>query len=75
MCSYCGKVVLKYLQSSDIDAELTADLSALQEDLQLKFGKPDDNQAFNLPQNMLTPADKRTRRKHSFQEDRVSMNR
>lgn len=38
MCTYCCKVVLSYLQSADIEAELSADLKALQDDLQSKFG-------------------------------------
>lgn len=38
MCTYCCKVVLSYLQSSDMGADLSADLRALQEDLQTKFG-------------------------------------
>jgi 1-phosphatidylinositol-3-phosphate 5-kinase len=74
VCSYCGKVVLKYLQSSDIGAELSADLRALQEDLQHKFGEPDD-QSFSLPQSSQSPLEKRTRRKHSYQEDRFALGR
>ena len=38
VCTYCCKVVLSYLQSADIGADLSADLKALQEDLQTKFG-------------------------------------
>lgn len=38
VCTYCCKVVLSYLQSADIGADLSADLRALQEDLQTKFG-------------------------------------
>ncbi|XP_012269678.2 1-phosphatidylinositol 3-phosphate 5-kinase [Athalia rosae] len=38
VCTYCCKVVLSYLQSSDMGADLTADLRALQEDLQVKYG-------------------------------------
>ncbi|KDR20319.1 1-phosphatidylinositol 3-phosphate 5-kinase isoform X2 [Zootermopsis nevadensis] len=38
VCTYCCKVVLSYLQSSDMGADLSADLRALQEDLQTKFG-------------------------------------
>lgn len=40
VCTYCGKVVLSYLQSPDMAAHLSADLRALQEDLQVKFGDP-----------------------------------
>ncbi|CAH0546520.1 unnamed protein product [Brassicogethes aeneus] len=38
VCTYCCKVVLSYLQSSDVGADLTADLRILQENLQTKFG-------------------------------------
>lgn len=38
VCTYCCKVVLSYLQSSDVGADLTADLKSLQENLQSKFG-------------------------------------
>lgn len=38
MCTYCCKVVLSYLQSSDFNNELSTDLKVLQENLQSKFG-------------------------------------
>ncbi|KAJ8957069.1 hypothetical protein NQ318_007282 [Aromia moschata] len=38
VCTYCCKVVLSYLQSSDLGADLSADLKILQESLQSKFG-------------------------------------
>ncbi|KAL0271738.1 UNVERIFIED_CONTAM: hypothetical protein PYX00_008735 [Menopon gallinae] len=38
VCTYCCKVVLSYLQSPDFRTEMSADLRALQEDLQIKFG-------------------------------------
>lgn len=38
MCTYCCKVVLSYLQSPDVGVVLTADLLALQENLQSKYG-------------------------------------
>lgn len=38
VCTYCCKVVLSYLQSSDIKTVLSADLKALQEDLEEKYG-------------------------------------
>lgn len=38
VCTYCCKVVLSYLQSSDMRSDLSADLKALQEDLQIKYG-------------------------------------
>ncbi|XP_033208545.1 putative 1-phosphatidylinositol 3-phosphate 5-kinase [Belonocnema kinseyi] len=39
VCTYCCKVVLSYLQSSDMRSDLSADLKALQEDLEVKYGK------------------------------------
>ncbi|XP_067015555.2 1-phosphatidylinositol 3-phosphate 5-kinase [Anabrus simplex] len=38
VCTYCCKVVLSYLQSVDMGADLSAELRSLQEDLQTKFG-------------------------------------
>ncbi|XP_024937173.1 1-phosphatidylinositol 3-phosphate 5-kinase isoform X2 [Cephus cinctus] len=38
VCTYCCKVVLSYLQSSDMGSDLTSDLKALQEDLRVKYG-------------------------------------
>ncbi|XP_071447808.1 1-phosphatidylinositol 3-phosphate 5-kinase isoform X2 [Hetaerina americana] len=38
VCTYCCKVVLTYLQSSDSGSDLSADLRAVQEDLQTKLG-------------------------------------
>lgn len=38
VCTYCCKVVLSYLQSTDMRSDLSADLRALQEDLRVKYG-------------------------------------
>lgn len=38
VCTYCCKVVLSYLQSTDAGADLTADLKVLQESLMNKYG-------------------------------------
>lgn len=45
VCTYCCKVVLSYLQSSDMGADLTADLKALQEDLLVKYGSDSPSMA------------------------------
>lgn len=37
VCTYCSKVVLSYLKSPDITADLKSDLQALQADLSTKF--------------------------------------
>lgn len=37
VCTYCSKVVLSYLKSPDITADLRSDLQALQADLSTKF--------------------------------------
>lgn len=37
VCTYCSKVVLSYLKSSDINADLKSDLQALEYDLSSKF--------------------------------------
>lgn len=37
VCNYCSKVVLSYLKSADINADLRSDLQALEDDLSSKF--------------------------------------
>lgn len=37
MCTYCSKIVLDYLKSSDINSDLKSDLQALQDDLSSKL--------------------------------------
>lgn len=54
-CTYCCKIVLSYLKSPDAGTHLTADLRALQEDLQSKFGN--DGQV-NMPQNVVPHSSK-----------------
>jgi 1-phosphatidylinositol-3-phosphate 5-kinase len=88
VCMYCGKVVLSYLESADIGAELCADLRALHDDLQTKFGSanlspvtPTQGQGGtggpggvpSLPDREETAS----RRKHSvgYQEERFGFNR
>lgn len=77
MCTYCGKVVLSYLQSADMGADLSSDLRALQEDLQVKFGGA-ESPLPSLPSSqasLTTPAaelDDSAKRKTSvgYQEER-----
>lgn len=38
VCIYCCKIVLSYLQSADLNSDLTDDLRVVQEDLQSRFG-------------------------------------
>ncbi|ODM96587.1 1-phosphatidylinositol 3-phosphate 5-kinase [Orchesella cincta] len=38
VCIYCCKIVLSYLQSADLNSDLTDDLRMVQEDLQNRFG-------------------------------------
>lgn len=38
VCMYCCKVVLSYLPASNIAGEMSADIRALLENLQLKYG-------------------------------------
>lgn len=52
VCTYCCKIVLSYLQSSDVAAELSADLKILQENLQIKYGSSSN---LSLAQNTLSP--------------------
>lgn len=47
MCTYCSKIVLTYLNSSDINSDLKSDLQALQDDLAKKFQfQSDDGGSF-----------------------------
>lgn len=41
VCTYCSKIVLSYLKSSDINADLKSDLKALQDDLANKLSLKD----------------------------------
>lgn len=47
VCNYCSKVVLLYLKSSDINAELKSDLQALEDDLSSKFVASPSSSASN----------------------------
>jgi len=38
VCTYCCKIVLSYLQTADLNSDLTDDLRSVQEDLQSRFG-------------------------------------
>lgn len=68
VCTYCSKVVLSYLKSSEINMELQSDLQALQNDLSSKLSQePLDN---NNPELALNSP---LRRKKSvgYQEERL----
>ncbi|XP_026481579.1 putative 1-phosphatidylinositol 3-phosphate 5-kinase, partial [Ctenocephalides felis] len=43
VCTFCCKIILSYLHSPNIEAELTADMRALQVDLQSKFGSSESS--------------------------------
>nr|CAD7195046.1 unnamed protein product [Timema douglasi] len=82
VCTYCCKIVLSYLQSADVGADLTADLRAVQEDLQIKFGNPVSSLAQNNTSssggNLSDNQDSSSvRRKTSvgYQEDRFALGR
>lgn len=47
VCTYCSKVVLSYIQSPDINADLRSDLQALEEDLSNKFVKSSNSNQTN----------------------------
>ncbi|XP_046466655.1 putative 1-phosphatidylinositol 3-phosphate 5-kinase isoform X1 [Neodiprion pinetum] len=74
VCTYCCKVVLSYLQSSDMGADLTADLKALQEDLQVKYGN-DIPQAAQRNVNDDTDPEIQVRRKTSvgYMEEKYAL--
>ncbi|KAJ9599194.1 hypothetical protein L9F63_010325, partial [Diploptera punctata] len=87
VCTYCCKVVLSYLQSSDMGADLSSDLRALQEDLQIKFGNMTtsiisvtQNNASNSVGNVVegqesTSASGRRKLSLGFQEDKFALGR
>jgi 1-phosphatidylinositol-3-phosphate 5-kinase len=52
VCTYCSKVVLSYIQSPDINADLRSDLQALEEDLSNKFVKSNSNSSQPSPSEM-----------------------
>lgn len=71
VCNYCSKVVLSYLKSADINAELKSDLQALEDDLSNKFVTSMSNSA-----NSGTHCESYHQRKTSvgYQEERLVSN-
>lgn len=67
MCTYCSKIVLTYLNSSDINSDLKSDLQALQDDLAKKFQLQSDESSSTV-QELSSP-----QRKISvgYQEERL----
>lgn len=66
VCTYCSKIVLDYLKSSEINSDLKLDLQALQEDLSSKFSH----------QSSIDPQDSSTSQRHrkisiGYQEERL----
>lgn len=74
VCTYCCKVVLSYLESSDFNVILTNDLKLLQESLQSKFGtiSPKSLEDNNLQTNIVHDDDHIAKRKISvgYQEEK-----
>ncbi|CAH1099797.1 unnamed protein product [Psylliodes chrysocephalus] len=74
VCTYCCKVVLSYLQSSDFSAVLTNDLRMLQESLQSKFGavSPRSFEERTLQASIISNDDNNAKRKISvgYQEEK-----
>ena len=69
VCTYCSKVVLSYLKSSDIALDLKNDLQALEDDLSNKFVSASTSLQNSSNSNM----DSISRRKVSvgYQEERL----
>lgn len=44
MCTYCAKIVLSYIKSSDINSDLKSDLEAFKDDLSVKLSASDNPQ-------------------------------
>ncbi|CRL00836.1 CLUMA_CG014086, isoform A [Clunio marinus] len=68
VCNYCSKVVLTYLKSSDINADLKSDLQALEDDLSSKFVGTSSGSSINL----MPESERNSLRKVSmgYQEDK-----
>ena len=71
VCNYCSKVVLSYLKSSDINAELKSDLQALEDDLSSKFVASPTN-SFNNSQHYENSYHRKT--SVGYQEERLVSN-
>lgn len=70
MCTYCLKIVLTYLKSSDVNSDLKSDLQALQDDLSNKLSLQTDDK------NSPTQENASPQRKVSvgYQEERLITN-
>ena len=68
VCTYCCKVVLSYLKSADIGADLSSDLRALQEDLQIKFGNIASSLSHSVRGNLAQVQEAAGRRKVSVED-------
>lgn len=65
-CMYCCKLVISYMESSDISADMKADLLTIQEDLQIKLQRDYDNQ----PSTAATTDESVVKRKPSVGKQR-----
>uniref|UniRef100_A0A146LP56 1-phosphatidylinositol-3-phosphate 5-kinase n=3 Tax=Lygus hesperus TaxID=30085 RepID=A0A146LP56_LYGHE len=70
VCLYCGRVVLSYLKSAELNSELSAEHLALLKELQSKFGDSNDLEVEGRV--LATPDREEVRRKPSvgYQEER-----
>lgn len=68
VCTYCSKIVLTYLKSSDINSDLKSDLQALQDDLSSKLSLQHETASASSMQESALP-----QRKVSvgYQEERL----
>ncbi|KAJ6641206.1 putative 1-phosphatidylinositol 3-phosphate 5-kinase [Pseudolycoriella hygida] len=69
VCTYCAKIVLDYLKSSEINLDLKLDLQALQEDLSSKFS----HQISNDSQDSTT-SQRHRKISIGYQEERLVSN-
>ncbi|XP_052896757.1 putative 1-phosphatidylinositol 3-phosphate 5-kinase [Anopheles moucheti] len=74
VCNYCSKVVLTYLKSSSIAADLKPDLKALQDDLAQKLSTLPPQGGGGTEPSGMGPSGGRNRRKISvgYQEERFA---
>ncbi|XP_018563541.1 putative 1-phosphatidylinositol 3-phosphate 5-kinase [Anoplophora glabripennis] len=78
VCTYCCKVVLSYLQTSDLGTDLSTDLKILQENLQSKFGSSlsprdlEDNVTQSLCNNMTEGNTAKRKISVGYQEEKFA---
>lgn len=73
VCNYCSKVILTYLKSSDINADLKSDLQSLEENLSSKFNFAVSSSTLSAkPEEFESPIKRKV--SLGYQEERLMSN-